>query len=50
MSSKKKITNQVYPVDIPEDWEVEYSNDGLVSIFDPNGRGAITLSSYSLSL
>lgn len=44
----KKITTQTYSFEIPEKWEITYSDEGIISIFDPDGRGAMTISSYSL--
>ena len=44
-----KVSTNVYSLEIPEKWETESSTEGVVSIFDPNGKGAITISSYSSS-
>lgn len=42
----KKITTQTYSFEIPEKWEIEHDHEGIISIFDPDGKGAITISSY----
>lgn len=43
----KKISNGLYSLEIPEGWEIERNEDGTTSIFNPNGTGAVTISSYS---
>lgn len=43
----KKISTKIYSLEVPEKWEIEYHEDDRVSLFNPNGKGAITISSYS---
>ena len=42
----KTISNNIYSIQIPENWETE-STEESVTVFDPNGTGAITISAYT---
>lgn len=42
----KEVSTKTYSLEIPNEWEMQSTDDGLVSIYDPSGKGAITISSY----
>jgi hypothetical protein len=41
-----KTPKDHYLIETPEGWEIE-SNESSDAIFDPNGKGALTISSYT---
>lgn len=43
----KEIFTDLYTFEIPDKWEMMSAEDGIVSLSDPDGKGAITISSYS---
>jgi hypothetical protein len=43
----KTISNNNYSLEIPNNWEIEYSKKGTLSIFSPDGKGAIIVSSFT---
>lgn len=42
----KRILRNNYSVEIPENWEIE-NNETSDSVFDPYGKGALTISNYT---
>lgn len=44
-----KYSDKHYTLQLPENWMVEQGGEGSVSFYDPNGVGALTISSYSSS-
>lgn len=43
----KKISNKICYVEIPENWESEL-REGMMTIYNPDGKGAIIISSYTV--
>jgi len=41
----KRINKETYSFSIPEHWET-HDDKGVMSIYDPDGHGALTISSY----
>ncbi len=46
----KKLLSGIYSFQIPTEWKIQHNEDGSTAVFNPSGKGAITISSYSSSI
>ncbi len=44
----KKIANSLYSIRLPDNWQSESSQKDVISVFNPEGVGAVTISGYEL--